>query len=118
MNTAEKLAREVLDALSRGDIERVGPLVAEDFVDHGAPPWAPQGRAGYLQILGFLTAVLRLRYELQEGVAAGDTLRVRCRHDQALRDDLPAVEGQDERAVVWGDGTRDEMCLGILQVTR
>jgi predicted ester cyclase len=78
MNTAEKLAREVLDALSSGDIERVGPLVAEDFVDHGAPPWAPQGRAGYLQILGFLTTVLRLRYELHEVVAAGDMVAIRA----------------------------------------
>src|SRR5688500_1332367 len=49
MITAEKLAREVLAALSSGDIERVGPLVADDFIDHGAPPWAPQGRAGYLR---------------------------------------------------------------------
>jgi ketosteroid isomerase-like protein len=38
MNAAEKLAREVLDALSNGDIERAGSLVAEDFTDHGAPP--------------------------------------------------------------------------------
>lgn len=50
-------------------------------------------------------------------VTAGDTLRVRCRHDQALRDDLPAFEGQKERYVVWGDGTRDEMCLGIVMMT-
>ena len=49
MTTAEKLAREVLDALQRrGRSTAVGPLVTEDFVDHGAPPWAPQGRAGYL----------------------------------------------------------------------
>jgi predicted ester cyclase len=78
MNTAEKLAREVLDMLSSGDIERVGPLVAENFVDHGAPPWAPQGRAGYLQILGFLTTVLQLRYELHEVVAAGDMVTIRA----------------------------------------
>ena len=46
MTTAEKLALEVLDALNAGEIDRVGALVHEDFVDHGAPPWAPQGRAG------------------------------------------------------------------------
>jgi len=78
MNTTEKLAREVLDALSSGDIERAGPLVAEDFTDHGAPPWAPRGRAGYLQILGFLHTVLRLRYELHEVVAAGDMVAIRA----------------------------------------
>jgi hypothetical protein len=47
----------------------------------------------------------------------GDTVRVTCRHDQGLRDVLPAFDGQVERYVVWGEGTTDEMCLGILQVT-
>jgi len=48
----------------------------------------------------------------------GDTVRVTCEHDQGLRDVLPAFEGQPERYVVWGDGTTDEMCLGMLMVTR
>jgi predicted ester cyclase len=72
MNTTEKLAREVLDALSSGDIERAGPLVAEDFTDHGAPPWAPSGRAGYLH------TVLRLRYEVHQVVAAADMVAIRA----------------------------------------
>ncbi len=49
---------------------------------------------------------------------AGDTVRVRCRHVQWLRDELPAFEGQPDRYVLWGEGTTDEMCLGILQITR
>ncbi len=48
----------------------------------------------------------------------GDTVRVTCEHDQSLRDSLPAFEGQPERYVVWGEGTTDEMCLGMLLVTR
>ena len=47
---------------------------------------------------------------------AGDTVRVTCRHVQWLRDELPSFAGQDERYVVWGEGTTDEMCLGMLQV--
>ncbi len=78
MNTAEKLAREVLEAFATGDVERVGELVTEDFVDHGAPPWAPQGRAGYVRILRFLTETLHLRYELHDVVAAGDKVAVRA----------------------------------------
>jgi hypothetical protein len=50
-------------------------------------------------------------------LAAGDTVRVTCRHDQHIRDLLPAFKGQPERYVVWGEGTTDEMCLGILLVT-
>jgi len=65
-----------------------------DFDDQGAKPVRPA----------------RLR--------AGDTVEVTCRHDQSLRDVLPAFEGQPDRYVVWGDGTTDEMCLGMLMVTR
>jgi len=51
-------------------------------------------------------------------LAAGDTVRVTCRHDQSLRDRLPAFKGTREKYVVWGEGTTDEMCLGLLLVTR
>ena len=51
-------------------------------------------------------------------VGPGDTLTVSCTHDQRLRDLLPAFEGLPERYVVWGEGTTDEMCLGIVMVTR
>ncbi len=49
---------------------------------------------------------------------AGDTVRVTCRHSQAARDQAIAFEGEGrlDRYVVWGEGTVDEMCLGILQV--
>jgi hypothetical protein len=47
-----------------------------------------------------------------------DTVKVTCRHVQWLRDELPSFEGQPDRYVVWGEGTTDEMCLGLLQVTR
>jgi hypothetical protein len=48
----------------------------------------------------------------------GDQVEVTCRHVQWLRDELPSFDGQDERYVVWGEGTTDEMCLGMLQLTR
>jgi hypothetical protein len=51
-------------------------------------------------------------------IGPGDTITVTCHHDQGLRDLLPAFEGQPERYVVWGEGTTDEMCLGIVMLTR
>ncbi|GIF48576.1 putative ester cyclase [Asanoa ferruginea] len=78
MTLAEKLARGVLDAMNAGDVEAIGPLVAEDFVDHGAPPWAPQGRSGYLQILGYVTQALQISYEVHDIVAAGDKVAIRA----------------------------------------
>ncbi|MFZ2013895.1 MAG: hypothetical protein WAV00_08750 [Nocardioides sp.] len=47
----------------------------------------------------------------------GQKVQVTCRHVQWLRDQLPAFKGQPDRYVVWGEGTTDEMCLGILTVT-
>ena len=47
-------------------------------------------------------------------VRAGDTLTVNCTHDQSIRDSLPQLQSQPERYVVWGEGTTDEMCLGIV----
>ena len=49
---------------------------------------------------------------------AFEQVKVTCTHVQWLRDKLPAFEGQPDRYVVWGEGTTDEMCLGLLQVTR
>jgi hypothetical protein len=65
-----------------------------DFDDQGARPIAPVRLEAY------------------------DQVTVTCRHVQWLRDRLPAFEGQQERYVLWGEGTTDEMCLGILQVSR
>jgi hypothetical protein len=51
-------------------------------------------------------------------IKPGDTVTVTCRHSQELRDRLPAFHGIPDKYVVWGEGTTDEMCLGILLVTR
>ena len=45
-------------------------------------------------------------------IKAGDVLRVTCTHDASLRPRV--LPGVPPRYVVWGDGTTDEMCLGIL----
>jgi hypothetical protein len=50
-------------------------------------------------------------------VRAGDTLRVTCTHDATLRSQLPELEDEQPRYVTWGEGTSDEMCLGIVMYT-
>jgi hypothetical protein len=47
----------------------------------------------------------------------GDTVRVTCTHDATLRSKLPQLRSLQPRYVVWGDGTSDEMCLGLLSTT-
>jgi Copper type II ascorbate-dependent monooxygenase, C-terminal domain len=62
-------------------------------------------------------------YTLAQPIDAkpGDVLRVTCHYDVAKR--VHAVHTghpipRTPRYVLWGEGTSDEMCLGILQVTR
>ncbi len=50
-------------------------------------------------------------------LAAGDTVRVRCTHNPELRSLLPSLAGTEPRYVLWGEGTTDEMCLGVLVTT-
>jgi len=58
-------------------------------------------------------------YYLEQPVDAepGDTIRVTCRFDNS-RGAQPVVNGKRlaPRYVLWGEGTTDEMCLGLLQV--
>ncbi len=46
----------------------------------------------------------------------GDVIRVTCHFDATRR--ANARPRQTPRYTLWGEGTTDEMCLGILQVTR
>jgi Copper type II ascorbate-dependent monooxygenase, C-terminal domain len=58
-------------------------------------------------------------YYLAQPVDAkpGDTIRVTCRFDNTAKRQ-PVVKGKrlKPRYIVWGEGTTDEMCLGLLQV--
>ena len=59
-------------------------------------------------------------YQLAKPVRAqpGDVVRVTCRHDVHKRMHGSHAIPKAPRYVLWGEGTTDEMCLGILQVTR
>ena len=60
-------------------------------------------------------------YTLARPVEAqpGDVVRVTCRHDVGKRTQARLRRlRRTPRYVLWGEGTTDEMCLGILQVTR
>ena len=48
----------------------------------------------------------------------GDTVRVLCTFDPKLRSILPALKKLPPRYVTWGEGSSDEMCLGVMGVSR
>ena len=49
-------------------------------------------------------------------VNSGDTIRVQCTFDPTLRQTLPALKNLPARYVTWGEGSSDEMCLGVASV--
>lgn len=69
------------------------------------PRWDFDWQMGYR-----LTAPKTLR--------AGDTLNIECQWDNTA-ENQPVVDGQRlaPRDVTWGEGTTDEMCLGLMFVT-
>jgi hypothetical protein len=59
-------------------------------------------------------------YVLKSSVQAraGDVVRVTCTYDPSRRKRGEEGIPRTPRYVLWGEGTTDEMCLGLLQVTR
>ena len=51
-------------------------------------------------------------------VNSGDVVRVECTFDPTLRQLLPILKNQPPRYITWGEGSSDEMCLGVLSVTK
>lgn len=48
----------------------------------------------------------------------GDKIQVTCTFDPKLRQLLPQLKKLPPRYVTWGEGSSDEMCLGILEVVK
>ena len=49
---------------------------------------------------------------------AGDTVRVICTYNPKLRAQIPELKKLPPRYVTWGEGSADEMCLGVMGVAR
>jgi hypothetical protein len=55
-------------------------------------------------------------YNLSTPVAVkpGDKIQVTCTYDPSLAQELPALRSVAPHFVTWGDGSSDEMCLGLM----
>jgi hypothetical protein len=47
-------------------------------------------------------------------VTKGDTVQVTCTYDPTLAQELPTLRKLPPHFVTWGDGSSDEMCLGLM----
>lgn len=79
INPAKKAAMRVLEAINSGDLSCLPDCVTADFVDHGSPFPIPPGPEGYAQMVGFVTAELKIRYELSEMIETPDRIVIRAR---------------------------------------
>lgn len=58
----------------------------------------------------------RRRHRRRHPPLRGHCGKFTCSYDVQLRHQLPELRTQPPRYVVWGDGTTDEMCLGLVIV--
>jgi hypothetical protein len=47
-------------------------------------------------------------------VTPGETVKVSCTYDPKLAQELPALRKLPPHYITWGDGSSDEMCLGLM----
>jgi hypothetical protein len=47
-------------------------------------------------------------------VSAGETIQVNCAYNPKLDEELPQLRRLGPHFITWGDGSSDEMCLGLL----
>lgn len=132
-NPALPTVLRIFEAIDSGELAVIDELVTADFVDHGSPVPVPPGPAGYKQILGFVSRVLDVRYDIRDVFATDDRVVVRAVghgygvaavHGEAAAgrpyamDTLHAYRTEADRvAEHWG--VRDEfgalVQLGVLQ---
>jgi Copper type II ascorbate-dependent monooxygenase, C-terminal domain len=51
-------------------------------------------------------------------VKAGEKLQVNCTYDPTLAQELPALRSAPPHFVTWGDGSSDEMCIGLAWISK
>lgn len=70
--------QRLFEAIGSGDLSVIPDVVTDDFVDHGSPIALPPGPDGYAQILGFVSGVLDVRYEVHDLFCTEDRIVVRA----------------------------------------
>jgi steroid delta-isomerase-like uncharacterized protein len=69
------ISRRLAEAVSKGDVEVIDELVAEDIVnkDPSLPPEIPQGREGVKMLSqGYVNAFPDMDYRIEDTIAEGD----------------------------------------------
>lgn len=75
----KKTARRiVIELINAGNLELIDKLVATNFIEHGAPGGAAQGRESFRQMIPMLrSAFPDLEYTIEDQIAEGDRVAQR-----------------------------------------
>lgn len=91
MNAALPAFGRLFEAIGDGDLSVIPHVVTPDFIDHGSPVPLPPGPEGYTQILGFVSTVLDIDYEVKDVFWTEDRIVARAvAHGRAVA----AVHGE------------------------
>lgn len=81
-NAALPALHRLFDAIETREASTLAGVIAEvvtdDFIDHGSPVPLPPGPDGYARILGFVTQVLDIRYEVRDLFSTEDRIVLRA----------------------------------------
>jgi steroid delta-isomerase-like uncharacterized protein len=79
MNTEQtkQLVLKLYDLLNEGDVEAVGELVAQQYVEHDPLPGQGTGRDGVVDRFSMIVGALAPRFTIEDVVAEGDRVVVR-----------------------------------------
>jgi steroid delta-isomerase-like uncharacterized protein len=74
---SKDLVQRLYTHLNDGDVEAVGDLVSQDYVEHNPLPGQGSGRDGVLDRFSMITVGLAPRFTIEDVVAEGDRVVVR-----------------------------------------
>jgi steroid delta-isomerase-like uncharacterized protein len=74
---SKDLVQRLYTHLNDGDVEAVGDLVSQDYVEHNPLPGQGSGRDGVLDRFSMITVGLAPRFTIEDLVAEGDRVVVR-----------------------------------------
>ena len=65
--------RRLYDLINAGDVDGLGAMLADDFVEHEELPGIPPTKAGVVQYFGIMLAAFPdMRMEVEDVIASGD----------------------------------------------
>jgi steroid delta-isomerase-like uncharacterized protein len=76
----KQLARHLYELVDAGQVEAIGDLVSDDYVEHDPLPGQGSGRDGVLDRFSMLCGALAPRFTIEDVVAEGDRVVVRWTH--------------------------------------